>query len=198
MKLLISTNNPDKVREFTQILAGLPLEIVTPSSLGLRLEAEETGATFAENAELKARAFHEATGLPSLADDSGLEVEALDGAPGVYSARYQGLPDGEAKNRLVLHQMEEVPWERRDCRYVAELAIVDEKGKLHRCRGILNGKVAMEPRGQGGFGFDPIFFVPSRGRTVAEMAPEEKNRISHRGKAGRCARRVLEKLLAAS
>ncbi len=195
MKLLLSTNNPDKVREFTQILAGLPLEIVTPASMGLSLEVPETGATFAENAALKARAFHEATGLLSLADDSGLEVDALNGAPGVYSARYGGLPDGEAKNRLVLQQMEGVPWEKRDCRYVAELAIVDEGGELHRCRGTLKGKVAMEPRGQGGFGFDPIFLVPSKGRTVAEMTAEEKHRISHRGKASRCARRVLEKLL---
>jgi XTP/dITP diphosphohydrolase len=195
LKLLLSTNNPDKVREFGQILAGLPLEIVTPASLGLKLEVEESGTTFEENAAIKARAFHEATGLTALADDSGLEVEALGGAPGVYSARYGGLPNGEAKNRLLLQQMEGVPWERRDCRYVAALAIVDERGKLHRCRGILKGKVAIEPRGRGGFGFDPIFFVPSQGRTVAEMTPEEKNRISHRGKAARCARRVLERLL---
>lgn len=194
-RLLLSTNNPDKVREFTQILAGLPLEIVTPVQLGLKLEVAETGDTFAENAALKAQAFHEATGLLSLSDDSGLEVDALSGAPGVYSARYGGLPDGEAKNRFLLQQMEGVPWERRHCRYVAEVAIVDEVGRLHRCRGILKGKVAMEPRGQGGFGFDPIFFVPSEGCTVAEMAPEEKHRISHRGKAGRCARRVIEKIL---
>jgi len=183
------------VREFTEILAGLPLEIVTPAALGLKLEIEETGTTFAENAALKARAFHEATGLLSLSDDSGLEVEALGGAPGVYSARYGGLPDGEAKNRFLLQQMEGVPWEKRDCRYVCEIAIVDEGGKLYRCRGILKGKIALEPRGKGGFGFDPIFFVPFLGRTVAEMSPEGKHRISHRGKAGRCARRVLEKLL---
>ncbi|MHB0869041.1 MAG: RdgB/HAM1 family non-canonical purine NTP pyrophosphatase [Chloroflexota bacterium] len=194
-RLLLSTNNPDKVREFTQILAGLPLEIVTPVQLGLKLEVPETGATFAENAALKARAFHEATGLLSLSDDSGLEVDALGGAPGVYSARYGGLPNGETKNRFLLQQMEGVPWEGRDCRYVAEVAIVDEEGKLRRCRGILKGKVALEPSGQGGFGFDPIFFVPSEGRTVAEMAPEEKHRISHRGKAGRCARRVIEEIL---
>ncbi|MGE5620673.1 MAG: RdgB/HAM1 family non-canonical purine NTP pyrophosphatase [Sphingomonadaceae bacterium] len=195
-RLLLSTNNPDKVREFAQILAGLPLEIVTPAQLGLKLEVTETGATFAENAALKARAFHEATGLLSLSDDSGLEVEALGGAPGVYSARYGGLPNGEAKNRLLLRQMEGVSWERRDCRYVCEIAIVDEEGRLRRCRGILKGKVALEPRGEGGFGFDPIFFVPSMGRTVAEMTTEEKNRISHRGKAGRCARRVIEQILA--
>ena len=194
-KLLLATNNPDKVREYAQILAGLPIEIVTPSSLGLSLEIEETGSTFAENAALKARAFHQATGLLSLADDSGLEVEALNGAPGVHSARYAGLPNGEQKNRLLLRQMQGVPWEKRDCRYVAEIAIVDEEGKLHRCRGILNGKVALEPKGKGGFGFDPIFYVPCEGRTVAEMSPEEKNRISHRGKAGRCARRVLERLV---
>lgn len=194
-RLLLATNNPDKVREFSQILEGLPLEIVTPASLGLSLEVQETGSTFAENAALKARAYHEATGLLSMADDSGLEVDALGGAPGVYSARYGGLPNGEAKNRLLLEQMKVVPWERRDCRYVAEIAIVDEDGKLYRCRGTLKGKVALEPRGEGGFGFDPIFYVPSRGRTVAEMTPDQKNRISHRGRAGRCARRVIERLL---
>lgn len=195
MKLLLSTNNPDKVRELKRILSGLPLEIVTPADLGLSLHVEETGRSFAENAALKARAFHEASGLTSLADDSGLEVEALGGAPGIYSARYGGLPNGEAKNRLLLQQMEGIPWERRDCRYVAEIAIVDEEGRIHRCRGTLEGKVAMEPRGHGGFGFDPIFYVPSMARTVAELTPEEKDRISHRGKAGRCARRVLERLL---
>jgi len=194
-KLLLSTNNPDKVREYSQILEGLPFEIVTPSSLGLSLEVEETGHTFAENAALKARAFHQATGLLSLADDSGLEVDALGGKPGVLSARYEGLPNGERKNRLLLKQMEGVPWEKRDCRYVAEIAIVDESGKLYRCRGELSGKIAWEPKGTGGFGFDPIFYVPRYHCTVAEMSPEQKNRISHRGKAGRCARRILEKLL---
>lgn len=196
LKLLLSTNNPDKVREFSEILKGLPVEIVTPASLGLTLEVEETGKTFAENAALKARAYHEATGLTTLADDSGLEVAALEGAPGVYSARYRGLPNGDAKNRLLLREMEGVPWEQRDCRYVCAIAIVDESGKLHRCRGVLKGKIAWEPRGEAGFGFDPIFYVPRYGRTVAEMTPEEKNRISHRGRAGRCARKVLEELAA--
>ncbi len=108
-RLLLSTNSPDKVREFREILAGLPLEIVTPADLGLNLEVAETGATFAENAALKARAYHQASGLLSLADDSGLEVDALGGAPGVFSARYGGLPNGEPKNRLLLQQLEEYP-----------------------------------------------------------------------------------------
>lgn len=196
-KLLLATNNPGKVREFSQILEGLPLEIVTPASLGIKLEVEETGSSFAENAAIKARAFHQASGLMALADDSGLEVDALGGKPGVYSARYDGLPDGEAKNRLLLQQMEGVPWEQRGCRYVVEIAIVDEQGKLYRCRGVLKGKVAWEPRGEGGFGFDPIFYVPRYRHTVAEMPPELKNRISHRGKAGRCARRILERIVTA-
>ncbi|MGI5835778.1 MAG: RdgB/HAM1 family non-canonical purine NTP pyrophosphatase [Chloroflexota bacterium] len=195
-RLLLSTNNQDKVKEYRQILEGLPLEIVTPASLGLNMEVEETGSSFAENAAIKARAFHQATGLLSLADDSGLEVDALGGKPGVHSARYEGLPNGDRKNRLLLKQIEAVPWEERDCRYVAEIAIVDEAGKLYRCRGELRGKVAWEPKGTGGFGFDPVFFVPRFQRTVAELTPEQKNRISHRGKAGRCARRILEQLIA--
>jgi XTP/dITP diphosphohydrolase len=193
-KLLLSTNSVDKVREFSQILAGLPVELVTPASLGLALDVPETGETFAANAELKARAFHEATGLMAMADDSGLEIDALDGAPGVYSARYGGLSNGEAKNRLVLRQMSGVPPERRGCRYVCEIAVVDEEGKLRRCRGTLEGQVAGEPRGEGGFGFDPIFYLPERGRTVAELSLEEKNEISHRGRAGRCARDLLSRL----
>lgn len=195
-RLLISSNNADKVRELSQIFAGLPFEIVTPADLGLTLEVEETGATFRENAALKARAFHEATGLLALSDDSGLEIEALDGAPGVYSARYHGLPNGEVKNRLVLQQMAGIPWEERDCRYVCEVAIVDEADRLYQCRGTLRGKVAHEPRGHHGFGFDPIFYLPRYRRTVAELAPELKNRISHRARAAARARRVLETILA--
>jgi XTP/dITP diphosphohydrolase len=183
------------VREFSEILAGLPVELVTPASLGLALDVAETGETFAANAELKARAFHEATGLMAMADDSGLEIDSLDGAPGVYSARYGGLPNGEAKNRLVLDQMAGVPPERRGCRYVCEIAIADENGGLHRCRGTLEGRVAGEPRGEGGFGFDPIFWLPERDRTVAELSLAEKNEISHRGRAGLCARELLSRLL---
>ncbi len=194
-RLLLSTNNPDKAREFREILAGLPLEVVTPASIGLQMEVDETGSTFAENAAIKASAFHEATGLLCLSDDSGLEVDALDGAPGVYSARYMGLPDGAEKNRFVLEQLKEVPWESRVGHYVCEIAIVDEAGKLHQCRGVMQGKIAKEPKGEGGFGFDPIFYVPRYRRTVAQMPLELKNRISHRGRAGRKAREVIEKLI---
>ncbi len=196
-RLLLSTNNPDKVREFREILAGLPLEVVTPASLRLELEVNETGTTFAENAAIKARAFHDATGLLSLADDSGLEVDALGGEPGVYSARYAGLTDGPVKNRFLLEKLAGVPWERRGGRYVCEIAIVDEAGRLHRCRGVMRGKIALEARGEGGFGYDPIFYIPRYRRTVAEMSPELKNRISHRGRAGRRARAILERLLEA-
>lgn len=184
------------MREFRQILEGLALEITTPREMGLELEVEETGATFAENAAIKAGAFHQASGLLALADDSGLEVEALGNAPGVFSARYAGLPNGPEKNRHLLARLASVPQEGRGCHYVCEIAIVDEGGRLHRCRGILEGLVAPEPRGRGGFGFDPIFLVPEDGRTVAEMSDQEKHRISHRGRAGRAAREILERLLA--
>ena len=194
-KLLLSTNNPDKVIEFRQILEGLPIEVATPADLGLELDVEETGTTFAENAAIKARAFHEATGLLSLSDDSGLEIDALNGEPGVYSSRYLGLPNGAGKNQRVLEKMSGVPWEERGARYVCEIAIVDEAGKLHRCRGVMNGKIALEAKGEGGFGYDPIFYIPRYRRTVAEMPAELKNRISHRGRAGRRARPTLEKLV---
>jgi XTP/dITP diphosphohydrolase len=195
-KLLLSTNNPDKVREFREILVGLPLEVVAPASLGLELEVAETGTTFAENAAIKARAFHDATGLLSLSDDSGLEVDALNGAPGVYSARYASLPSGPEQNHYLLRQLEGVPWEERRGRYVCEIAIVDEDGNLYRCRGIMNGRIALESNGEGGFGYDPVFFIPRYRRTVAQMPADLKNRISHRGRAGARARAVLEKLLA--
>ncbi|HEX2923605.1 MAG TPA: RdgB/HAM1 family non-canonical purine NTP pyrophosphatase [Chloroflexota bacterium] len=198
MKLLIATNNQDKVREFREILEGLPVEVVTPAELGLQLEVEETGTTFAQNAALKARAFHKASGLAALADDSGLEVDALDGEPGVYSSRYAGLPNGEVKNRFMLQKLEGVPWEKRGARYVCEIAIVDEKGRIHRCRGTLRGKIALEPKGRGGFGYDPIVYIPSKRKTVAEMSPEEKNAISHRGLAGRRARVILERMITSS
>lgn len=181
--------------EFRDILSGLPLQVVTPKDLGLELEVEETGTTFAENASIKARAFHETTGLLSLSDDSGIQIDALGGGPGVYSARYLGLPNGPVKNQAVLEKLAGVPWEERGCRYVCEIAIVDESGKLHRCRGIMKGKIALEPKGEGGFGYDPIFYVPRYRRTVAEMSPDLKNRISHRGRAGLRARAILEKLL---
>lgn len=196
-KLLLSTNNPDKVREFREILAGLPLEVVTPADVGLNLEVEETGSTFAENAALKARAFHEASGLLSLSDDSGLEVDALGGEPGVYSSRYAGLPNGAEKNQLILAKLEGLPAKQRGCKYVCEIVIVDEDGRLYRCRGVMEGQIAFKARGDGGFGFDPIFFVPRYGRTVAQLSAEMKNRVSHRGRAGRRALKVLQKLMPA-
>jgi XTP/dITP diphosphohydrolase len=195
-KLLLSTNNPGKVREFREIFADLPLEVIAPASLGLQMEVAETGTTFAENAAIKARAFHDATGLLSLSDDSGIEIDALGGGPGVYSARYAGLPDGAQKNQFVLQQLEQTLWGDRGCQYVCEIAIVDEAGNLYRCRGIMKGRIALQPKGDGGFGYDPIFYVLRYRRTVAEMPSELKNRISHRGRAGARAKRLLERLTA--
>jgi XTP/dITP diphosphohydrolase len=194
-RLLLSTNNPDKVREFREILADLPLHVVTPDEVGVTLEVDETGSTFAENAAIKARAFHDATGLLSLSDDSGLEIDALGGEPGVLSSRYAGLPNGPEKNRYVLDKLLGVPWEGRGGRYVCEIAMVDEGGRLYRCRGVMKGRIAWEAKGEGGFGYDPIFFIPRYRRTVAQMSPELKNRISHRGRAGRRARAILERLV---
>lgn len=194
-RLLIATTNPDKIRELREILGGLPVELVTPTDLGIDLEVAETGETFAANAEIKARAWHDRTGLLTLAEDSGLEIDALGGWPGVESARWAG-DDYTLKNRLIVERLAGVPDERRTCRYVCVIAILDCPGRLYTATGTVEGRVAGEPRGTGGFGYDPIFYLPDRGRTMAELAPEQKHAISHRGRAARLAREILLRILA--
>ncbi|MBI4494538.1 MAG: RdgB/HAM1 family non-canonical purine NTP pyrophosphatase [Chloroflexi bacterium] len=194
--LLLATTSPDKVRELRELLAGMPARVATPAELGLRVEVEETGSTFRENVELKARAYHAASGWLTLAEDAGLEVEALGGAPGVQSARWEGS-DYERKNRLLVERLAGLPLERRRCRYVSELALVDCDGSLYRARGTVAGTIAWEPRGSGGFGYDPIFYLPELGRTMAELNEREKNALSHRGQALRRLLPVLQRLLAA-
>lgn len=193
--LLLATTSAGKQRELRALLAGLPLRLVTPAELGLALVPEETGATFAENALLKARAYHAAAGLPTLAEDSGIEVEALGGAPGVYSARWEGLPDGAEKNALLLRRLEGVPDARRGCRYVCHAVLIDRAGTAYHAEGELAGRVARQPRGSGGFGYDPVFYLPDRGCTVAELSPAEKDRLSHRGRALAQLRALLERAL---
>ncbi|HLI28597.1 MAG TPA: RdgB/HAM1 family non-canonical purine NTP pyrophosphatase [Chloroflexota bacterium] len=194
--LLLATTSAGKQRELRALLAGLPLRLVTPAEWGLSLVPEETGTTFAENATLKARAYHAAAGIPTLAEDSGIEVEALGGAPGVYSARWEGLPDGAEKNALLLRRLAAVPDEQRRCRYVCHAVLIDRTGAEHHAEGVLVGCVAREARGSGGFGYDPVFYLPEYGCTVAELPPAEKDRISHRGQALRVLRALLERALA--
>jgi XTP/dITP diphosphohydrolase len=183
--LLIATTNAGKVRELRVLLADLPYQVVTPADVGLSLDVEETGDTFVENARLKARAYHDATGLMTIGEDSGLEIDALGGEPGVYSARYHGLPDGPIKNAHVLELLRQVPTSRRGCRYRCAIVLLDPGGNEHVFEGKCAGRIAYEPAGNNGFGYDPIVLIPRLGQTVAELSDETKNRISHRGRASR-------------
>ena len=191
--LLLATNNAGKLRELHDILSGLPLELVTPSQIGLDLEVDETGASFEENAILKATAFARASGLPALADDSGLEIDALGGEPGVHSKRYAG-PDASDADRiaLVLSKLQDVPEAQRSARFRCVMALATPEELVGTVEGVCEGRVAFAPRGDNGFGYDPIFLLPERGRTMAELPAEEKNVISHRGRAGAAARGLVE------
>jgi len=195
MKLLIATNNPGKLREYRELLAGLPVELTTPAQEGLHLEVNESGQSFVENALLKARAFARASGLPTLADDSGLEVDALGGAPGICSARYAGPGASDAdRYRRLLRELEGVPWEQRTARFRCVIALVTPDGQVHTAEGVCEGVIAYEPRGEHGFGYDPVFYLPEYGCTLAQLPPEEKNRISHRGRAAQRIRPVIQTL----
>lgn len=184
--LLIGTNNPHKVTEFRRLLRGAGLDLVTPAEIGITLDVPENGETFEENALTKARAFCEASGLPVLADDSGIEVDALGGAPGVRSARYGGPSlDDAGRVRLLLAQLDGVPAARRSCRYRVTLAAAYPGGVEETAEGVCEGTVAFEPAGANGFGYDPVFYIPALGRTAAQLDPAQKDAVSHRGQAVR-------------
>jgi XTP/dITP diphosphohydrolase len=193
-KLLLATRNLAKAREYALPLEGIPYDMVTLSDVGIDLEVAETGQTMEENAAMKAGAYAAASGLTAFADDSGLEVDALGGEPGPLSARYagEGVSDGERIDFL-LAKLEHVPWERRAARFRCVIAIATPQGEVELCQGECHGIITFEPKGEGGFGYDPIFFLPQRGRTMAELSIEEKNEVSHRGRAARKARQVLER-----
>jgi XTP/dITP diphosphohydrolase len=198
--LLIATTNPHKVREFQEILAGLPYALLTPADLGLALDVAETGTTFAENATLKAVAWADAANMLALADDSGLEIDALDGEPGIFSARWAGTDvTYEERFRILLARLEDIPAERRTARYRAAIAIAEPApgGLVGVAEGTLEGQIAFAPAGSGGFGYDPIFYVPEQQRTVGQMSAEEKHRISHRARAATVARTLLQQLASA-
>ncbi len=193
--LLIATNNPHKRAELQRLLGALPYRVVTPRDLGLKLEVTEDGTTYAENATLKARAFAHASGMLSLADDSGIEVAALDGRPGIHSARYGG-PEASDEDRVVLllQELRDVPWEARGCHFVASIALAWPEGRLETFEGACEGMVAWEPVGDNGFGYDPIFHSPEHRMTVAQMPPEMKDGMSHRGRAVRQAAGLLRNI----
>ena len=182
--LVIATGNRGKLREFQALLGDLPVRLISAYEAGVTDFPPEVGATFVENARAKAAFVAQATGLPALADDSGLVVDALDGAPGVLSARYCG-PDAtdEDRWRRVLHLLDDVPAERRTASFVAVVAFAYPNGKEYEEEGILEGRIAREARGTNGFGYDPIFLVDGTDRTLAEMNDDEKNVISHRARA---------------
>lgn len=198
MKLLISTNNPGKVEELQDLLAELEAQVLTPREVGLDLEVVEDGVTYAENAAKKARAFAQASGLLSLADDSGLEVAALGGAPGLHSKRYSPAPGAtDADRRTLLLQNLRAsgagrPWA---AQFRAVIALATPDGRLELAEGICPGEIIPEERGTGGFGYDPIFLLNEFGLTMAELDRERKNRLSHRGRAVRAAWPALLRLL---
>jgi XTP/dITP diphosphohydrolase len=182
--VVLATRNAGKIAELEALLAGFGLTVLGLSAFPEIGEIEETGSTFSENAGIKARTVAQATGLVALADDSGLEVDALSGAPGVYSARYSGPEATDATNNAkLLHALKDVPEDLRTCRFVSVVAAAAPNGAEAFARGQWEGRVLTAPRGTGGFGYDPLFFDAEAGATAAEMTKETKNGRSHRGKA---------------
>tara|TARA_Y100000758_G_scaffold160536_1_gene113954 strand:+ start:1097 stop:1750 length:654 start_codon:yes stop_codon:yes gene_type:complete len=210
--LVIATGNKGKLREYQQLLSELPLNIVSLEDMGISLEVEETGNTFSDNAWLKALTYSNLTGMLTLSDDSGLEVDALHGQPGVHSARYGGeyLTSDEERVSLLLKNLESVRWTERTARFKCVIAIAGSKnhqinpteypnqesksGRIASVVGSISGMIQYEPRGEDGFGYDPVFFLPSIKQTMAEMTLEYKNLISHRSDATRKVIQVLRTL----
>jgi len=185
-RLLLATNNPGKVREYKSLLRELPLELVLPRELGITGDVDEVGGSLEENARIKATAMAARSRLLALADDSGLEVEALGGEPGPLSARYagEGASDKE-RVEFLLAKLKGVPWEKRTARFRCFIAIAGPEGEVELCSGECHGFIAFEPKGEKGFGYDPVFYFPGLDQTMAELPLDIKNKVSHRGEAAR-------------
>jgi len=185
MKVVLASKNKHKLVEISQILEKLDIELVLQSELGVDIDVEETGTTFEENSFQKAEAVMKATGLPALADDSGIAVDALNGEPGVYSARYgfDDSLDDWGRLLLLLKNTEHVPDGQRQAQFVCVITLVMPDGRTVQARGEVHGELLRHPAGSGGFGYDPIFYYPPYGKTLAEVSAEEKNQVSHRAKA---------------
>jgi len=182
--LLLASQNPGKLAEMKELVAGLPFRVLSPADLGMRTAPEETGASFIENAILKARHYARKSGWLTVADDSGLSVDALDGGPGLYSSRFGGEGASDAdRNRLLLAKLQGVPAERRGARFTSAVAVARGEDVLFQTVASAEGRIAEAPCGPNGFGYDPLFFYPPFGRTFGEVAPEEKALVSHRGQA---------------
>ena len=200
--LLLATSNLHKLEEFRAIFSDLPMRLLSLRDIQLVVDVEETGSTFTENAELKARTYAQMSHMShmsqmsqmlTLADDSGLEIDALGGAPGVHSARYLGRETSyEDRFRVILEQLQGLPLDQRSARFRCVIALAEPSGTIRTVEGVVEGVIADRPRGEHGFGYDPIFFQPELGKTFAELGPEYKNRISHRARAAQSARKLLE------
>ena len=185
MKVVLASKNPHKLVEISKITEKFGFELILQSELGVDIDVEETGTTFEENSFIKAEAVMKATGLPALADDSGIAVDALNGEPGIYSARYgfdESLDDW-GRLLLLLKNTEHVPDGQRQAQFVCVITMVTPDGKVIQARGEIHGELTREAKGENGFGYDPIFYYPPLGKTTAELAPEEKHAVSHRGNA---------------
>lgn len=191
MNIIIASNNQGKIKEFKKILEPKGYDVISQSEAGINIEVEETGTTFKENATLKAQAIYNLTHTAVLADDSGLEVDFLNGEPGIYSARYMGLNSDEERRNCILEKLKGVEEAKRGARFVCCICYIDETGNKQYAEGYWNGKIAQESKGQNGFGYDPIFIPEDEQRTSAEMMPEEKNAQSHRANA----LKILEEIL---
>jgi XTP/dITP diphosphohydrolase len=194
MNLLVATQNPGKKREYRELLAPLEADLHFPDGLDLYLNVQEDGSTYAQNARKKAEEYASASGMLTIADDSGLEVDALSGAPGIRSARYVAGSDADRVEAL-LDDLHGVPWEGRTARFRCVLVILTREEEIYEAKGICEGVIAYEPQGEGGFGYDPVFYLPEQGITMAELSKAEKNRISHRARAVQASLPRLRKLL---
>ncbi len=185
MKVVLASKNPHKLVEISKITEKFDMELVLESDLGVDIDVEETGTTFEENSYIKAKAVMEATGLPALADDSGIAVDALNGEPGVYSARYgfDDSLDDWGRLQLLLKNAEHIPDGQRQAKFVCVITLVTPDGKTIQARGEVHGELLRAPAGEGGFGYDPIFYYPPYGKTLAEVTAQEKNKVSHRAVA---------------
>lgn len=185
MKVVLASKNPHKLEEISKITEKFGFELILQSRLGVDIEVEETGTTFEENSLLKAKAVMEATGLPAIADDSGIAVDAINGEPGIYSARYgfDDTLDDWGRLQLLLKNMENVPDGQRQGKFVCVITFITPDGEIIQARGEVHGEILREAHGENGFGYDPIFYYPPFGKTLAQIPAEDKNRVSHRGQA---------------
>ena len=191
-KIIFATGNEGKMKEVRMILEDLGLPVLSLKDAGITADVEENGTTFEENAQIKAKAIMEMTGALVLADDSGLEVDALDKEPGIYSARYMGHDTSyHIKNQNIIDRLEGKVGEERSARFVCAIAAAFPDGRVLITRGTMEGQIGYEEKGENGFGYDPIFYLPDRGKTTAQLSAEEKNEISHRGKALRQIKEIL-------